>query len=189
MALWAFPTTASAAFTLCPNPIPPGDTNQYGVNPTSGSASCLAYGYGNIGQGNPLNDDFLDGGAPSNYDASAWTTVNGNLAPTSGAGTSGGGYSFAGVAGTDYALGVKDGSDPTWAVFLLPTGVYSGSWSVTGGTLSHLVLYSRPGTGTPGGGTSSGQTTVPEPASLILLGSGLSAAAVARRRRKQAVSA
>jgi hypothetical protein len=64
--------------------------------------------------------------------------------------------------------------DPKWAVYLLPDDETSGLWSSTppqGGNLSHANLYGRDVPGTP----------VPEPASLLLLGSGLTA--VVRRIR------
>ena len=57
--------------------------------------------------------------------------------------------------------------DPDWAAFLLPTGVLSGSWSVSGNQgLSHINLY-----GGDGGETPPPPTRTPEPTSAMLLGS------------------
>ena len=69
--------------------------------------------------------------------------------------------------------------DPKWAVFLLPEGETSGLWSNSprqGGGLSHGNLY--------GFGDGNTITEVPEPATLLLLGSGLTFA-VRRRRAKR----
>jgi hypothetical protein len=80
----------------------------------------------------------------------------------------------------DIAIGFVIGGgqiDPKWAAFMLPEGETSGSWSqsiMQGGGLSHGNLYGR---GEPGPGI----TAVPEPATLLLLGSGLT---IAMRRRR-----
>ena len=163
---------ASAALVVCPDP--QTSTRQYGVNTTPDSV-CYAYGGGNLnGAG---NDAFL------NIDPT-WDFVGQNDA-FDPAGTD-----FTGRDGDflidnfdptlQYALGIKDGGDPKWAVFLLPIGVASGTWHVTspGGSLSHLALYSREEPITPGE-----EPLVPEPATLALLGLGLLVSGARARHR------
>ena len=73
------------------------------------------------------------------------------------------------------ALALKTGVNlsPSWASFILPYGETTGTWEISPGqNLSHATLY---GQGTP---------VVPEPASLVLLGSGLIGLAARARRRK-----
>lgn len=81
------------------------------------------------------------------------------------------------------AIGFKVGGgqvDPLWAVFVLPEGETEGFWSNAppqGGGLSHSLLY--------GMGDGGGITEVPEPATLLLFGTGLAAAARSRKRAKR----
>jgi PEP-CTERM motif-containing protein len=197
------PSLASAGTLECPNDAAMGlYTRQYAVTTTPTPLDCV-YGDGNLnGQ---ANDGFLDpagnindgggdpllGGGWTSFSSTVGANTIGLTCWTSAAKTeectwgetSGGYFEFAGVGGFDYALGVKDGGDPKWAVFLLPTGVFNGLWDITTGNgISHLVLYDRQGGGS-GTGSGSGQAAVPEPASLMLLGTGLGIAASRLRRR------
>jgi hypothetical protein len=206
----AFPNTASA--TSCPASPAQGD-NVYTVTGTgtTGVGACVSeYGNGNLN--GTSNDDFLNGpndASPADdntYLGGGWTsfcsTGDGdpsgsdacktayNFTFTNAGGTSGT-WSFTGSADEEYALGVKDGGDPFWAVFLLTnsdtTGsvTYSGTWSILNGGLSHFVIYDRDDL-TP---NVNPETPVPEPASLLLLGSGLALAGKRfRNRRRQAQS-
>lgn len=46
---------------------------------------------------------------------------------------------------SQFAIGIKDGDAPKWAIFLLGIGVTEGQWSflTQGGDLSHFTLYGR----------------------------------------------
>jgi hypothetical protein len=138
-------------------------------------SSCLGGGIGNI-NGNPATDDFLltDGAGSGlvGIGTGAWTQ----------SGTTGT-FSFSSSlwdTWSQIAIGFKfgTGNQPDeWFVYSLNSLVSSGSWQFVnvfgrGGGLSHVQLY-----GIPGG------TTVPEPGTLALLGIGMLAAGVARRRK------
>ena len=92
---------------------------------------------------------------------------------------------------SQFAVGIKDGGDPKWAIFLLTAGDFSSIWDITGsGTLSHFTLYGRTGTptqqcvtlpcGPPGDDPG---TPVPDGgATIALMGASLGLLGVARRR-------
>lgn len=168
-----YSTSASATAITCPDPMGPDDTRSYTVDP---ALSCV-YGDGNI-NGN-TNDEFLDLTQPFGLD---WTLVGTNSTP--GGAISGvtitldlinpgqsATWTITDTSYSNYALGVKDGGTPKWAVFLLDGS--SGTVSMTGGSFSHFGLY---GSGTP-------NNRVPEPNVLGLLGLGLLATGFVRRRK------
>lgn len=107
------------------------------------------------------------------------------------------GFSFTADAGNDdgtfaidtstlaynqFAVAVKDGGSPKWALFLLPIDTFTGDWHFmsSGGELGHFAVF--------GHNVADLETTaVPEPATIWLLGSGIALTAVkARDRRRRA---
>lgn len=159
------------------------DLNQNYMNVDSAYVStCLNSGEGNIGNGQ--NDDFLNGGGAT----AGWIDI--------GDGTfqqlsvdqdknSSGTFSFNSSLWTGFetlAIGFKfgTGNQPDeWFVYELQHLVSSGSWTFMntfgkGEGLSHVEVY---------GGTRT-TTSVPEPATLSMLGLGLLGLGFAARRRK-----
>lgn len=179
---------ASAATVVCPNPLTGNQDNTY---QTTSATDCV-WGDVNIGQGNPANDGFLTGTGTNDiaygdsgptFGLTGWTLIEssqdaaGMSTMTSLTLTNITTTSFDWVLNNaaygDYALGLVNGEDPKWGVFLLEGS--SGTASMTGGSWSHIVLY---GTGDP-----EAPPPLPEPAMLGLLGLGLVGIVAARRRR------
>jgi len=207
----AFPGSAAAVEVKCPDPVlgnTAGTDNQYMVDP---ALDCVydKTATGNIGQGSgdqflagdgEEEDSYGDGNTVGSTFGKTWTMV---CTSGSATGTCSGltitlgdnvgtpsdpEYRSATWAVTDtsylhYALGVKDGTGPAWAVFLLDSNALSGTVSMIGGSFSHFVLYGSD-TPTPNS-TSQNLDPAPEPGSLILLGSGLLATVRHLRKRKQ----
>lgn len=185
--LTAFLLVAAAASSeatpvFCPGSPAPGD-REFMVNTTPDSI-CSLWGTGNI-NGNPAQDPII---------AAGWSLIDKDdvnnedplLFSYTGDETLGGTFTINPILWSTWGrllIGFKSGEgqiDPDWAGFELPFLLGAGPWNwgiVTGTqTLSHAILYGR---GTPT------VLATPEPATLLLLGTGLSAAALRLRRRRR----
>ena len=174
IATTAFSQLASAVPISCPGTV--ATTDREFTLDTTPASSCLAFGTGNInGNGDDINDlGFItidktdDGTSGTNPNALTTTPLNMGLNGT---------FTFTPPAGfTNFVIGFKSGEgqlDPDWAAFLLPAGVTSGSWSISGQQeLSHANLYGQ-----------QGSNQVPEPGMLALLGLAAVAGLTVFRRR------
>lgn len=168
----SFATPSSAATVSCPGTTV--TTDREFTLTTSSASTCLFYGAGNI-SGNVQTDPFLTSTIGADFELldksdDGSSGLFPNLFVNPGSLTSGksGSFSF-NLPPLDnwiFAIGFKVGSgqlDPDWVVLLLPEGVTSGTWEVTGRQgLSHVNLY----------GTER-ISIVPLPAALPLAMSGL----------------
>jgi hypothetical protein len=160
--------SAQAVVVFCPGTASTGD-REFAID-TAVAASCLASGVGNLsGNGDAIND--LGYTTLDKSDDNTSGTLDGALTITGSGGLSGTfTISPAAAAFGPLVIAFKSGEgvlDPDWAAFLLPAGVLSGTWSISGAqSLSHANLYG-------GGEVPPPPTQTPEPMSAVLLGSGL----------------
>lgn len=186
-------STAYAATVSCPNPV---GTSQNRVYQTTGASDCVHSGTvdSNIGQGTPANDAFLLGQGINDAEygdsgprfGKTWTTIDSenyssgfpafNGLTLSNVDSDSFNWELTATQYAFYALGLKDGGDPKWAVFLLSDTTGLAEIISTGGSWSHIVLY----------GSDTGEeppSEIPEPGTLALVALSLLGAASVRRRR------
>ena len=178
--------TPSAAYAV---PCPFTAQRVFTVTPDSGSATCYEYGNG-ANEMNGFSQDVIIGDP-----ATDWTLIDTDGKDDTPAQSADNGFTVSGVTGGNFsilsslwdeylriAIGFKvggGGSTPVWAVFELFDEADSGIWSVTRQQgLSHANLY-----GIVDPNATEDVTAVPEPASLVLVGAGLSLLARRRMRR------
>lgn len=175
-------TSAEGGMLYCPNSLGPGVTRQVFVNWDSvanpgGVAECEAFGTGNIGPTGYENVSLTYDGETFPWiekDDSGQANNGGILNIDIGAQS--GSFNF--TTPGNYLLGLKFGNgqgDPDWVIMqLLNINAGTFGWSGNATGLSHALAWGTPGTPPP---------SVPEPASLLLVGGAFGAAALRLRRR------
>jgi hypothetical protein len=186
---WASVATASPIYLVgdhCPNPLG-AFTRQYYVTPAT---NCIFDDSAPNFQGTDEEANLYLNSAEAQPD---WGTGWVGLGKADGQSPLPG-FSFTADAGNDdgtftidpltfkfgqFAVGVKGGGNPKFAIFLLQAGATSGNWGLLSseGDLSHLALYARDS------GNPIQLQAVPEPISLALLGAGLMVGARRLRRK------
>jgi hypothetical protein len=172
MMVWAGTASAVPVTVSCPG------VRVFSITTDPGTAGCYLTGTGNIN---------ANGSDPLNL--LGWTSIDKDENPDTvfihdawfsitGVGGNSGTFTISPLAWGGYGqllIAFKSGEgqvDPDWAAFTLPGGTTGGTWTVSQQGLSHANLY---GQGTP---------VVPEPASMVLLGTGLVGMAYKVRHRK-----
>jgi hypothetical protein len=130
---------------FCPGTVVTTD-REFSVTTNPGTAVCLASAPGNLNGNNDVinqmgyitldkSDDLVTGALPGALTATP---------PTSGLS---GSFSISAPGYGSLVLALKSGNgvlNPDWAAFLLPAGVTSGTWTISGAQqLSHFNLYGK----------------------------------------------